>query len=51
MDILKKIEQAGTSDGKPIQPVKIIDCGEISETKIQRTIEKDKGTCDKDSYS
>ncbi|XP_020226452.1 peptidyl-prolyl cis-trans isomerase CYP63 [Cajanus cajan] len=43
MDILKKIEQVGTSDGKPTQPVKIIDCGEVSETKIQHTVEKEKG--------
>ncbi|KAK7245424.1 hypothetical protein RIF29_40270 [Crotalaria pallida] len=43
MDILKKIELVGTSDGKPIRLVKITDCGEISETKIQHTIEKEKG--------
>ncbi|TKY62409.1 Peptidyl-prolyl cis-trans isomerase CYP63 [Spatholobus suberectus] len=43
MDILKKIEQVGTSDGKPTQPVKIVDCGEVSETKIQHTVEKEKG--------
>lgn len=43
LDILKKIEQVGTSDGKPTQPVKIIDCGEVSETKIQHTVEKEKG--------
>ncbi|XP_061340050.1 peptidyl-prolyl cis-trans isomerase CYP63-like [Gastrolobium bilobum] len=42
MDTLKKIEQAGTSDGKPTQLVKIIDCGEMSETKIQLTVEKEK---------
>ncbi|XP_027353124.1 peptidyl-prolyl cis-trans isomerase CYP63 isoform X2 [Abrus precatorius] len=43
IDILKKIEQVGTSDGKPTQPVKIIDCGEVSETKVQHTVEKEKG--------
>ncbi|CAL0310363.1 unnamed protein product [Lupinus luteus] len=43
IDILKKIELVGTSDGKPLGPVKITDCGEISETKIQHTIEKEKG--------
>lgn len=47
MDILKKIEPVGTSDGKPTQPVKIIDCGEVSETKIQHTADKEKGTCDR----
>ena len=44
---MKKIEQVGTSDGKPTQPVKIIDCGEVSETKIQHTADKEKGTCDR----
>lgn len=44
MDVLKKIELAGTSDGKPTQIVKIVDCGEVSETKTQRTAEKEKGT-------
>ncbi|MED6106778.1 hypothetical protein PIB30_007808 [Stylosanthes scabra] len=43
MDILKKIELVGSSDGKPVQPVKIIDCGEVSETEIQHAIEKEKG--------
>ncbi|KAK7336795.1 hypothetical protein VNO77_17343 [Canavalia gladiata] len=43
MDVLKKIELVGTSDGKPTQPVKIIDCGEVSETKVQHTVEKEKG--------
>ncbi|QHN84183.1 Peptidyl-prolyl cis-trans isomerase [Arachis hypogaea] len=43
MDILKKIELVGSSDGKPVQPVKIIDCGEVSETKVQHAVEKDKG--------
>ncbi|KAI4341754.1 hypothetical protein MLD38_026439 [Melastoma candidum] len=31
MDIVKKMEQAGTADGKPLQPVKIVECGEVSE--------------------
>nr|QMV80833.1 peptidylprolyl cis-trans isomerase 26 [Clitoria ternatea] len=43
MDILKKIEQVGTSDGKPTQPVKIVDCGEFSEAKSRYTVEKEKG--------
>lgn len=50
MEILKKIEQVGTSDGKPTQPVKIIDCGEISKAKIQHTVEKEKGICDRERY-
>ncbi|KAL9435975.1 hypothetical protein AB3S75_022106 [Citrus x aurantiifolia] len=40
LDIVKKIEQVGTGDGKPAQPVKIIDCGEFSESKIQDGKEK-----------
>jgi len=47
MDALKKIELVGTSDGKPTQTVKIIDCGEVFETKAQHTVEKEKGTCDR----
>ncbi|KAF7818368.1 peptidyl-prolyl cis-trans isomerase CYP63 isoform X1 [Senna tora] len=43
LDLLKKIEQVGTPDGKPVRPVKIIDCGETSEAKTQATIEKEKG--------
>ncbi|KAH9729629.1 peptidyl-prolyl cis-trans isomerase CYP63 [Citrus sinensis] len=40
LNIVKKIEQVGTGDGKPAQPVKIIDCGEFSESKIQDGKEK-----------
>ncbi|XWS76338.1 hypothetical protein CRYUN_Cryun01aG0167400 [Craigia yunnanensis] len=43
MDVLKKIELVGTVDGKPTQPVKISDCGETSESKIQDAVEKAKG--------
>ncbi|KAK3193673.1 hypothetical protein Dsin_024983 [Dipteronia sinensis] len=35
LDIVKKIEQVGTMDGKAAQPVKVVDCGEVSESKIQ----------------
>lgn len=35
LDILKKIELVGTADGKPARLVKIIDSGEVSESKIQ----------------
>ncbi|XP_021635364.1 peptidyl-prolyl cis-trans isomerase CYP63 isoform X2 [Hevea brasiliensis] len=38
MDVVKKIEQVGTGDGKPIHPVKIVDCGETSENKIQDAV-------------
>ncbi|KAI9119218.1 hypothetical protein K1719_009893 [Acacia pycnantha] len=43
LDLLKKIELVGTSDGKPVRPVKIIDCGETTEAKIQPKIGKEKG--------
>ncbi|XP_022771175.1 peptidyl-prolyl cis-trans isomerase CYP63-like isoform X2 [Durio zibethinus] len=43
MDVLKKIELFGTGDGKPSQPVKISDCGETSESKIQDAVGKAKG--------
>ncbi|KAK6260030.1 hypothetical protein SCA6_014504 [Theobroma cacao] len=43
MDVLKKIEQVGTGDGKPAKPVKISDCGETSESKIQDAVGKAKG--------
>lgn len=44
------MEQLGTSDGKPAQPIKIVDCGEISKAKSQHTVEKEKGICDGDRY-
>ncbi|KAH9729634.1 peptidyl-prolyl cis-trans isomerase CYP63 [Citrus sinensis] len=50
LNIVKKIEQVGTGDGKPAQPVKIIDCGEFSESKIQDGKEKESDS-DTDSES
>lgn len=38
MSLLKKIEQAGSDDGKPVCPVKIVDCGEASDNKIQTSL-------------
>ncbi|WOG83647.1 hypothetical protein DCAR_0102824 [Daucus carota subsp. sativus] len=44
MDIVKKIEQAGTKvDGKPSQIVKIIGCGETSESKSEYSVDAEKG--------
>ncbi|GMI69342.1 hypothetical protein HRI_000603500 [Hibiscus trionum] len=43
MYVLKKIEQVGTGDGKPAQPVKISDSGEYSESKLQDAVGKAKG--------
>lgn len=47
MEIIKKIEQLGTSDGKPSGLVRIADCGEISEDKKKYALESEKGinTC------
>ncbi|XP_022959871.1 peptidyl-prolyl cis-trans isomerase CYP63 [Cucurbita moschata] len=42
MDVVKKIEQIGTGDGKPGQPVKIVDCGEPAEIKGQAVVRKEK---------
>lgn len=44
LDILKKIEQVGTADGKPAQLVKIIDSGESFESEIQDGKEKGNST-------
>ncbi|OWM75209.1 hypothetical protein CDL15_Pgr023730 [Punica granatum] len=43
MEVVKKMEQVGTGDGKPMRPVKIVDCGETSETKIQAPAREEKG--------
>lgn len=42
IEILKKMEQLGTADGKPTQPIKIVDCGEVSKAKSQYAVEKEK---------
>lgn len=43
IDIVKKIEQVGTADGKPSQVVKIIGCGETSESKSEYSVDAEKG--------
>ncbi|KAI5597078.1 hypothetical protein BDE02_02G044400 [Populus trichocarpa] len=43
MDMVKKIEQAGSAGGQPAGPVKIVDCGETSESKIEDSVGKDSG--------
>ncbi|KAI9395319.1 hypothetical protein POPTR_005G215800v4 [Populus trichocarpa] len=43
MDIVKKIEQVGSARGQPARPVKIVDCGETSESKIEDAVGKDTG--------
>lgn len=43
METVKKIEQLGTSDGKPSGLVKIADCGEVSEDKKNNAVETEKG--------
>lgn len=43
LDIIKKIEQVGTADGKSSGTVKIVDCGELSQSKLQDAVGKEKG--------
>ncbi|CAK9154873.1 unnamed protein product, partial [Ilex paraguariensis] len=43
MDVVRKIEQLGTADGKPSAIVKIVDCGETSESKIHDAAVAEKG--------
>lgn len=38
MEIVKKVEQVGTDDGKPLGLVKIVDCGETSEDKSNNAV-------------
>ncbi|XP_042047013.1 peptidyl-prolyl cis-trans isomerase CYP63-like isoform X2 [Salvia splendens] len=42
MDVVKKMEQLGTADGRPDGIVKIIDCGETSDAKTQNLVVADK---------
>ncbi|CAH8310235.1 unnamed protein product [Eruca vesicaria subsp. sativa] len=49
MEVVKKMELVGTTDGKPTSNVKIIDCGEMSQLKAQDAAEKDKGKLKKSS--
>ncbi|KAL6271548.1 hypothetical protein ACE6H2_028459 [Prunus campanulata] len=42
MDVVEKIERAGSADGKPFQTVKIVDCGEVSESKVHGATEKER---------
>ncbi|CAN8267809.1 unnamed protein product [Cochlearia groenlandica] len=49
IEVVKKMELVGTSDGKPTSPVKIIDCGEMSPTKAQNAAEGEKGKLTKSS--
>ncbi|XP_018459649.1 peptidyl-prolyl cis-trans isomerase CYP63 isoform X2 [Raphanus sativus] len=49
MEVVKKMELVGTSDGKPTSNVKIIDCGEMSQLKAQDAAEKDRGKLKKSS--
>ncbi|XP_048609782.1 peptidyl-prolyl cis-trans isomerase CYP63 isoform X4 [Brassica napus] len=49
MEVVKKMELVGTSDGKPTSNVKIIDCGQVSQLKAEDAAEKDKGKLKKSS--
>ncbi|KAL6564408.1 hypothetical protein OROMI_015858 [Orobanche minor] len=39
MDVVKKMEQLGTADGKPSGLVKIVDCGDMSMTNAENSVE------------
>lgn len=43
MDVVQRMEQVGSADGKPSGPVKILDCGETSANKINNAAEKERG--------
>lgn len=42
MDVVKKLEQLGTADGKPSGLVKVVDSGEMPKGKMQSEVEKEK---------
>lgn len=43
MDVVKNIEQFGTSEGQPTKQVKIADCGEVSSGKNVTAVKPEKG--------
>lgn len=43
MDVVKKMEQVGTSDGRPSEQVKIVECGEVSAGKNETPVRPEKG--------
>lgn len=43
MDIVKKLEQVGTSDGRPIKQVKVVECGEVAAGKNESAGRPEKG--------
>lgn len=47
MDVLGKMEQVGTSNGKSTEIVKIVDCGEILESKTHGKTGEDKAKTEK----
>lgn len=46
MDIIRKVEQVGSTDGKPSGFVKIVDCGETSDSKVRDVVGAQKGNID-----
>lgn len=43
MDVVKKMEQVGTSDGRPSEQVKIVECGEVFAGKNETPVRPEKG--------
>jgi peptidyl-prolyl isomerase G (cyclophilin G) len=41
--LLKKLESVGSETGNPSYQVKIVDCGEVSNTNSQDLLKGDKG--------
>ena len=40
---MKKLEHVGTSDGRPIKQVKVVDCGEVTAGKNESAVRPEKG--------
>ncbi|KNA08702.1 hypothetical protein SOVF_160300 [Spinacia oleracea] len=43
MEVVKKMEQFGTSEGRPTEQVKIVDCGEVSSGNNESAVKLEKG--------
>lgn len=43
MEIIRKVEQVGSTNGNPDGFVKIVDCGETSDSKVRDVVGAQKG--------
>lgn len=46
MEVVWKIEQLGTADGRPSGSVRISNCGETSDSKTSEMLGSEKGNCE-----